>query len=184
MWALLSEHEEILRYLRLLDDAWKNLLNDFKDEVFSLPWVEGPVRGYLFAECLKLMRLDGHFKTPYQIWEEETYGRLEPDITLGSLGEKAEKRIVAVEVKYVGTTDKTTQEKVEKDIRKLDEYLDLTFDSYFVMIDTCRRYREILDLKSLGIKEGCWEWQSVTTKGMRSFDALMVWKGQYVEHHL
>ena len=178
----MPKQEEVVKYFQLLDDAWSNLLDDFKNGIFDLPpEVEGPIRGYLFAECLRLMRRRS-FEKPYQIWEEESYRSLFPDITLGSLGKRAEKRVLAIEIKYVGACDRRTKKEVERDVRKLGEYSDDTVGSCFVMIDTSQRYKECLNLESLGIKKGCWKWRTVTQKESRPFDALVAWKGELVKY--
>lgn len=179
---MMLEQEEPVKYFKLLNNAWRNLLDDFRDGVCNLPYeVEGPIRGYLFAECIRLMR-HRHFKRPYQIWEEESYGRLFPDITLGSLGKKAEKRVIAVEIKYVGTTNKQTKQKVEQDLRKLEAYLPDAVESCFVMIDTSQRYTKILDLELLGIRKKCWKWRTINRQEGKSFDALIAWKGGFMRY--
>ena len=176
-----SEQEEPIKYFKLLDNAWRNLLDDFKDGVFNLPSeLEGSVRGYLFAECIRLMRCR-RFKRPYQIWEEESYGNLFPDITLGSLGKKGEKRVIAIEIKYVGATNKQVKKRVELDLRKLELYLPGVVDSCFLMIDTSRRYKETLDLESLGINKRCWKWRTINRKKGEPFDALIAWKGGFLQ---
>lgn len=181
----MSKKEEVIEYFKLLNNASRNLLDEFRDGVLDLPSVEGPIRGYLHAECLKLMR-ERDFPKPYQIWEQESLlgeGKTNyPDITLGSLGKKKENRVLAVEIKYVGAVNKQTRQGVEQDIGKLGIYLECTMCSCFVMIDTSLRFKEILDLESLGIKKHCWDWRPVARKTANPFDALIAWKCEYVKY--
>jgi len=172
-WKLTRKEEEAVKYFRLFNDAWDNFLNELRDGILVLPWVEGSIRCYLFAECLKFMR-ERNFEAPYQIWAEENYGRLRADITLGSLG-RGRKRVLAVEIKYVGAMDKTMRQAVEQDIRKLDEYSEHTVCGCFTMIDTSQSYKENLDLESLGLKRQHWKWRTLTSERVNPFDALIAW---------